>query len=192
MGKRRRPARKIETNSVAVSSTLIDAVEIKPEPLDDPEINCEVNNSHLTEEFEAASEPETRAVSVEFEEASDELGVDESEIRLHDIMQPFVHYFCVQSIAFTGNFASSGVTIKCLVGCKFERRYDSFNALRDDVNQHFLNEHADNMYWNGFCTKCQRYVPSSKLVKRQLTVADEIEHIKNHMKVKQKKVPAAK
>lgn len=217
MGKRRRPLSHIDTNSVDVSSIHIDGVKINLESLDDPDVICKVDKPRLMEEFKirkclvrvvrikipldtteinfkAASEPDTRALSMGSEEASVEVmkrkfGLKEIKIQLPDVMQPIFHYQSVQLIAFARNFASFGIIIKCLVSCKFERRYKSFNALRKDVNQHFLDAHADNMNWSGFCSKCQRYVHSSE---RELTVADEIEHIiGSHTKPNQKKEPAA-
>lgn len=140
--------------------------------------------------------PATRASRIE--KASDELmkrefGGEEMVIRLPDIMEPITHYCCVESIAFAGNLASSGLTIKCLVGCQFERRFDSINALRDDLKQHFIDKHADNMNWSGFCSKCLRNVRSSMNIKRNLTLVDEIEHIIDcHTSPKQKKLPAAR
>lgn len=105
----------------------------------------------------------------------------------HDGLKINSHHFqCVSSIAFN-KISASGVVILCLQGCSFRKFFTNYNTMIEFTTKHFEEKHKTSSTWTGFCSSCTRYVISKKR-RKNLTIADELLHIKRgHTIIKKEK-----
>lgn len=111
-------------------------------------------------------------------EQMSKFGLTECSVLMDNVL---IHYQCASSVAFAKPPASSGIIIKCLLGCDFYGLFKSFKTMHQLINQHFEEKHPRNK-WAGFCSRCERFVfviDNRKTRKRVLTIKDELLHIEN-------------